>query len=378
MKFISSMMAIGLSAALAGCGGGSDTSSSGLPPPNTTTAVPATVQATQSGYSITVFATAPGSLRPDDLLQLGSSIFAVYQDNNINPDGTLAAGVTSAQAVVVQYDLSGNVQHTYNVPGHPDGIMAYDSNTVWVSSNEDANAELTVINVGAGTLRTYTDDVAPNQLAHGGGLDDMKLVNGVVYASASNPTTSGPVTGTTYSTDASGATAQYGVSTSPAVYSLTLNANGTTFHATPTFSSGVTANMGGGTTTLNMTDPDSMAIDPNGNLVVDSQQDSELVTVSNIGKANQSISVVPLTLYGNPWPVDDTRWSLPSGASFMLVSDNKAQLIYRIDAKSGFPASTAYSAGQGTVVQTDTKSGFLTPIFVGMNTPHGLIFVTTP
>ena len=84
-----------------------------------------------------------------------------------------------------------------------------------------------------------------------------------------------------------------------------------------------------------------------------------------------------VTLYGNPWPLDDTRWSPASGASFMLVSDTPTQLIYRIDALGGsFTPSTAYSAGQGTVLQTNTTTGVMTPIYVGMNNPHGLIFVT--
>lgn len=334
------------------------------------------VQSTEAGYSVTVFAKAPGTLRPDDLVQLGESVFAVYQDNNINPDGSLAAGATSGQAQVVQYDLAGNVQHTYNVPGHPDGIVAYDSGTIWVSTNEDANAELIVINVGAGTQQTYTDDVAPNQLPHGGGLDDMKLIGGVVYASASNPTTVAATTGVTYSTDANGTTAQYGVNANPVVYNLTLNSDGKTFHASTALVGGIAASMAGGTTTLNMTDPDSMAVAPSGDLVVTSQQDSELVFVSNIGASNQTVSVVPLTLYGNPWPTDDTRWAPAASESFMLVSDNKAQLIYRIDSKSGFTAGSAYSAGQGTVLSTDTSTGFMTPLAIGMNSPHGIIFVT--
>lgn len=85
--------------------------------------------------------------------------------------------------------------------------------------------------------------------------------------------------------------------------------------------------------------------------------------------------MLPLTLYGNPWPVDDTRWSPATGNSFMLVADNPQGLIYRIDCPGGFPASQAYSAGQGTVLQTDTVSGVMTPIYVSMNNPHGLIFI---
>ncbi|MBV8062151.1 MAG: hypothetical protein JOY51_01070, partial [Nevskia sp.] len=106
------------------------------------------------------------------------------------------------------------------------------------------------------------------------------------------------------------------------------------------------------------------------------QGDSELVFISGIGTSSQAVSVLPVNLYGNPWPLDDTRWSPASGNSFMLLSDNPAQVIYRIDALSGaFPASTPFSAGQGTLLQLDTKTGNLTPVFVGMKNPHGLIFV---
>ena len=93
---------------------------------------------------ISVFAKAPGTLLPNDLVQHGSNIFAVAQDNNNNPDGTVVAG-TSPQSEVIEYDLSGNVVKTFNVPGHPDGIVEFDSHTIWVSTNEDANPLLIVI-----------------------------------------------------------------------------------------------------------------------------------------------------------------------------------------------------------------------------------------
>jgi hypothetical protein len=337
------------------------------------------VEGTQgSSYIISVFAKAPGSLQPDDMVQMGSSVFVICQDTNVNPDGTLISGVASAQAEVIEYDLKGNVQQTFNVPGHPDGMVAYNSSTLWVSSNEDANPVITVITPSSKTLQSYTSDVA--QLPNGGGLDDMKVVNNVVYASASNPTTTASPSPNLapYSTDSSGATAEYGVNTGPVLYSVSLNSDGKTFHPTPVLMSSTPATLLPGNTpvTLNMTDTDSSMIDPSGDLVIASQQDSELVFVKNVGTATQSVSVLPVTLYGNPWPLDDTRWSPASGTSFMLVSDTPAQLIYRIDPGTSFAANTAFSSGQGTVLQTNTTTGVMTPIYVGMNNPHGLIFVT--
>jgi hypothetical protein len=374
MKSIVAAASIALAISIVACSGGnsSKTTGSGIP-------VPTSVMGTQgSNYKISVFAKAAGTLQPDDIVQLGSSIFVIYQDPNVNPDGTLPSGVTSAQAEVLEYDMNGNVLQTFNVPGHPDGMVAYNSTTVWVTSNEDGNTVLTAINTSGNTLQSYTADVA--QLPHGGGLDDMKVINGVVYASASAPTTTtNPSPNLApYSTDSSGATAEYGVNLGPAVYAISLNSDGQTFHSKPVLMSSTPTNLLPGNTsvTLNMTDSDSSAIDPSGNLVVTSQQDSELVFVKNVGAATQSVSVLPVTLYGNPWPLDDTRWSPASGNTFMLVSDPPTQLIYRIDSPVNFGASTAYSAGQGTVLQTNTSTGVMTPIYIGMNNPHGLIFVT--
>jgi len=64
-----------------------------------------------------------------------------------------------------------------------------------------------------------------------------------------------------------------------------------------------------------------------------------LVFVKDVGTGSQTVDVLPLTLYGNPWPVDDTRWSPASGTSFMLLSDNKQQVVYRIDAAGGLARS---------------------------------------
>jgi len=264
------------------------------------------------------------------------------------------------------------------MPGHPDGMVVFNSTTVWVSSNEDANPVITAINTTSNTLQSYTSDV--EQLPHGGGLDDLKVINGVVYASASNPTTTSSPTPNLapYSTDSAGATAEFGVNTGPVLYTVALNSDGKTFHSTPVLMSSTptTLIIGNTLATLNMTDADSSTIDPTGELVMDSQQDSELVFIQNLGTATQSTSVLNVTLYGLPWLLDDTRWSPASGSSFMLVADTPAGLIYEIQAPSGFTPNTAYSAGQGTVLQTNTTTGVLTPIYVGMNNPHGLIFVT--
>jgi hypothetical protein len=60
----------------------------------------------------------------------------------------------------------------------------------------------------------------------------------------------------------------------------------------------------------------------------------------------------------------------------MLLSDNAQQIVYRIDAAGGFARNQAYSAGQGTMLETNTTTGVMVPVFVGMKTPHGIAFVS--
>jgi hypothetical protein len=43
------------------------------------------------------------------MVQMGTSIFVIYQDPHVNPDGTFMPGVTSSQAEVIEYDEKGNV-----------------------------------------------------------------------------------------------------------------------------------------------------------------------------------------------------------------------------------------------------------------------------
>lgn len=92
----------------------------GIPgsPPVNTAQVPNT--ATASGYSLSVFATAPSAkAKPDSIVQYKNTVFIGYQMAGDVKDGSVP-GLTNT---VVQYDLNGNVLKSYAVPGHVDGLM---------------------------------------------------------------------------------------------------------------------------------------------------------------------------------------------------------------------------------------------------------------
>lgn len=359
--YLASAVSLALLATVCGCG-----SSSSKYQSNTGGAPPASVIA-KPGYIVSVFAGASQagtSKNPDSIIQVGSNIFVGYGDN-VNPDGTVPGSnpPVQGQTEIIEYTLTGKAVKTFEVIGHNDGLLAYDNHTIWSLSNEDANPVLTVIDLSGGTETQYTPTTP---LLHGGGLDDMALIGGVVYVSASNPNLSAP-------------TPQFpnGIVTgAPAVISIALNANGTTFDWQPILNGNAQATdiVGGGTVTLNMTDPDSEGIDPNGNLMVDSQQDSEIVFISSIGTANQAASVLSLTLNGQPWQVDDSRFVPKGNAPYMLITDTPTNTIYRIDAN--FNAGDAYSNGEGDILKLNTTTGVFTPIVTGLGSAHGMLFVT--
>jgi hypothetical protein len=359
---------LAISVCLVACGSSNSTKT---PPP-----APIPDTATASGYKLSVFVQAPTtSMKPDSIVQMGSSIFIGYQNAGDVKDGSNPSLTNS----VVQYDLKAKLLKTYTVPGHVDGLMARsDTNELWAMSNEDGNPELTIINFTAGTQKTLQATVNPP--LHGGGFDDMQLLHGVVYVSASNPSNPG--------------------THPPTLVSLTLNPSGTTFDVAPALFGDATAidvtpSIGGSPNPnlnlpvpLVLTDPDSLAIDNSGQIVLDSQADGKLVFIKNPGPS-QIVSVLSLTLYndkdGPTLPVDDTRFVPSPGASgsipFMLFTDAN-NFTYRVD--SAFTPNDAYSCGQGQVMKLDTNTGHLTPVVVGIGVasalqdPHGMLFVTGP
>lgn len=335
--------------------------------------------ATAKGYTLSVFIKAPlPTEKPDSIIQLGTTLFIGYQNAGDVKDGS----VPGLMNEVVQYDLTKSppaLLKTFLVPGHVDGLMAKSNTEVWAMANEDGNPILTIINLTDGSMKSYQPTVPT---AHGGGFDDMQLINGVVYVSASNPTTACPAT----------------QPLAPTVVSLTLNANGTTFDVAPVLNGNamaldITPSVGGSPNpTFNtmvplcLTDPDSEATDPNGNLVLDSQADAKLIFIKNPGPA-QTVSVLSLTLFndkdGPALPVDDTRFVPtapgPTGQLFMLFTD-ASNTTYRLDAP--YTAGDPYSCGQNEVMRLDLTTGHLTPVAVGLGNsaalqdPHGMVFIT--
>ena len=300
------------------------------------------------GYAVRVWAQGTKDFsNPDSIEVDGNDVWVGYQ-NVTAKDGT--DGKTST---VVEYDRHGRVERTFAVPGHCDGLRIDPAtHIVWATSNEDGNPVLVSINPASGVVTPFT--LATTE--HGGGYDDMAFLGGKMFIAASNPTLNAA-----------------GVNVFPALDEVTFS--GSTASVAPVLLGNATATdlTTSSTVTLNEVDPDSITIDPAGDLVLDNQAGSELVFVHAPGTAGQVVSRIPL-----PTQVDDTAW-VTSAKGFLFVVDGKANTIYTIRTK--FVVGTVYtetpddSSVTGMLATIDLKTGFLAPQIIGFKKPTGLLFV---
>jgi hypothetical protein len=316
-------------------------------------AAPAFAQSATAPYQLSVFASAPDELSaPDSIAVLHDHVFIGYGDGNA-PDGS-----DGKSTQIVDYGMDGSVKHTYTVKGHNDGLKVDPStHLLWALQNEDANANLVIINPETHKQTLYT--FGPT--LHGGGYDDLVFRGCKVYISASNPANN-PNTG-------------------PAIVSATLD--GSSVAVKPVLAGEASAIdiPTDATIQLNLQDPDSMTLDPQGNIVLDSQADQQLIIVSDPGSAAQRVLHLPLsyaTASGSmPVEVDDTAF-VTSTEGFILFADKGLNKVFALK-KNAFAPGAAYTAADGGpfVGTIDMTTGVITPIVTGLIGPGGLVFVDT-
>lgn len=303
------------------------------------------------GYDINIFARGNTAYyNPDSIEVAGKYVYIAYQ-NTTAKDGT-----DNKTSTIVQYTKEGHVVHIFKVPGHNDGLRFNPyTHLVWATSNEDGNPRIMTINPATGVITQYQFPPTP----HGGGYDDLIFLNGMAFIAASNPTLNSA-----------------GINVFPAIDKVELK-NGKAI-LTPVLQGNATATdlITNQAVTLNLTDPDSMTIDNKGNLVLDSQANSELIFLHNPGTAKQTVTRL---LVGTQ--VDDTLW-IPSSEGSLLVVDAKANITYKVTIdKKDFTHGTIYTEApsDSTVASfvgtIDPKTGTISPVIIGMGSPTGLAFL---
>ncbi len=315
-----------------------------------TAAPPPTGPVAQPPYTLSVFAAGTDKVfQPDSIVQWRNRIFVGFQDG-AKKDGS------GGSSTIVEYTLDGKIKRTFTVPGHNDGLRVVGEDDLWCIQNEDADPNLVVIELESGRQTNYT--FAPT--VHGGGYDDIRVKDGKVLMTASNPNVNGA-----------------GVNVFPALVIATLH--GGMVDVQPILSGDANAVdiPAGSTVSLNLTDPDSLNIDPRGNVVLNSQADAELIFIRHPFSSNPLVGHLGITVAGVAATVDDTDFA-PQGRSFFLFSDVSGNTVYRLDAPAfGFEPGTAYSTSDtlGIVGVLNLDNGVLTPIATGFQSTRGAIFV---
>ena len=314
---------------------------------------PAFAQTAVAPYQLTVFAKAPTGLSaPDSVATLGAHVFVGYGDGHL-PDGS--DGLSSQ---VVEFKMDGTPIYTYTFVGHNDGLKVDPiTHKLWALQNEDANPNLVVIDTETHFTRLYTFGPTP----HGGGYDDIVFRGCKVYLSASNPANN-PNTG-------------------PGIVSAHLEGNLVAVEPVLAGEASAIDIPTDTTITLNLQDPDSMTLDPQGNIVLDSQADQELIIVSNPDTAKQRVLRLPLSYLTSSGPMsvetDDTAF-ITSTEGFILFADKGLNTVYKLS-RNAFSPGTAFTAADGGpfVGTLDFTTGVVTPIVTGLSGPGGMMFVDT-
>lgn len=309
-----------------------------------------TVPVALAGYQISQWV-GPSTAysHPDSFVADGAHVWVGYQ--NV----TAKDGSDKKTSTVVEYSPNGTAMATFTVPGHNDGLRV-DPTThlVWALSNNDGNPALVTIDPNTGTVTPYTFPPAP----HGGGYDDMAFVNGSAFISASNPTL-----------DSSGA------NPNPAVDKIALAAG--QVYLTPVLAGNASAldTTTKQKVTLNEADPDSMRVDPQGDVVLDNQGSSELVFLQNAGTAQQVVTRLPVGTQ-----IDDFVWTTaPTGKLFIVDGPQNTiwQMTGHFDVNTVFVEAPSDSGVGGFVGTLDLTTGLIKPIAIGFGSPTGLEFVSS-
>lgn len=300
-----------------------------------------------SPYQVSVFATSiPGvDFAPDSIAVVDGFVFIGYGDN-----ATTTGGGTST---IVEYTLSGEMVHTYTVPGHNDGIKVNpNTKLIWAMQNEDGNPNLVIIDPKTQSQTEYTFGPTP----HGGGYDDIVFRGNDVFLSASNPKHNPNTKPSIVKAEIVGKT----VSVSPVLLG---DANAIDIPTNKVVQ-------------LNLQDPDSMILDPFGDVVLDSQADGELIIVHDPGADDLSAYHLRLSLKGSPVQIDDTIFAT-SSYGVILAADRDGETVYAIT-RNIFAPNAAYSAAPHALTELDMNTGVLTPVVTGFVNLHGMAFIPAP
>jgi hypothetical protein len=297
--------------------------------------------------SVTVFArgASVGSTNPDSICQGQNSIWVAYTNNSVSTGGGLST--------IVQYDLQGNVLQTVKLAGGVDGLKNGPNGLIWALQNQDGNSALTLINPQTGILPGSPLHYVVTSTSRG--YDDVAFLGSEVFLTYTNP--AGP----------EDYIVQNITSIGPPITVSGILQDGASAMNIAT----------GQTQTIPATDPDSLKITPDGELVQTEESPATLVFIKNPGAANQTVSFLNLidSTGAAVSSLDDPVFATSSSGTF-YVSDTSNNRILAIKATNLSVNSLYASVGSlNAFVSVNRKTGVVKPLVENLNGPHGNLFL---
>jgi hypothetical protein len=309
-------------------------------------------------FTASVFATGAGvnATQPDSITYAGGHVFIVYSNG---ASSSLPPG-TAGFSTIAEYDLSGTVLKTYSLGGDVDGLRYNAStNQLWALQNQDGNSALTLIDVSTGHMTPYSYTTTSTTR----GYDDVQFVGGKAFLSVTNPPTpSDP--------------------NAPVIVQATLGNGTVSVSPVLTFGATGTNTATGHTGQIIANDPDSLNLRPNGSLMLTSEADGSLITVTNPGTGTQSVRFVSLIdSKGNSLTGLDDAISPSNSDQRLLVADTANNTVYALQGPFQVTGTYASISSTGSVSSVDLTTGVSTSItdglFAANASPHGLLFVAS-
>jgi predicted secreted protein len=306
--------------------------------------------------TVKTFATAPnGDSAPDSITTETGSFFVEYGNG---ADSTGAGG----SSTIIQYDKAGNIEHTYTIAGSVDGLK-YNPYTgqIWALQNQDGNSTLSLIDPVTHTVTGPLSYANPSATS---GYDDVVFEGNKVFLSYTNPNGAG---------DPTLVELVNGDRPSGLLLTSTILTDGAKGLDTVT----------GQVEVVPQSDPDSLKMAPNGDLIFSSGNDGTIIDVQNPGKSNQAVSFTTIkgVTAGNAGLDDVIKPSATAGTFYL--TDTATNKVYSFHA-TGLNTNDYY-ASVGSLKafgQVDPTTGVFTPLVTAANagdmnfaSPHGVVFV---
>ena len=311
---------------------------------------------TQIDHISTLTVAPAGSSAPDSITLANGDIWVAYTN------GADSTGL-SGHSTIVEYDHSGKIDHTYQISGYVDGLK-FDPVTgeIWALQNQDGNSTLSIIDPEDHTVSKPLSYAVPSSTS---GYDDVVFTHGKVFMSYTNPANPGDPTLVQLT---NGNDPDHGPLTVKPI--LALGDTGTNLET-------------GKIEVIPQTDPDSLKLAPNGDLLFSGGADQTIIDVHDAGTSHQSVAFTQIQGVPAGAGLDDVIKVDASAGTFYLsdTADNRVLAVHA----TGLNSNDYYASVGNAFGVVDPLTGQFTALVSAANAPgfkfgsaHGAEFVADP